>query len=917
MLTNPVRLILITAMLIFTLAACDTSPDDHLKRAEQFHVDKNYRSAIIELKALLQQDPNNVQGRWLLGRVYLDTENGAAAEKELRRARALGVVDDSLLPLLAQALNLQGEADQVLALTSEGPLSPQSTAELDAYRGLAHLKNGDIAEAEKLINAAVAAAPDSVAALFARAQLLEKERKFKEAKAVIQSIHERDPTHGLSWSLLGDIELAENAYPEAEAAFAKAMQTRWNTVIDQTKRGLARIGQKNIKGADEDLTVLLQKAPNIPFVQYFAGVVRFNQQNFPAAVDALEAAYGKASDHLQTVFLLASAHYRVGNIARARDLAERAFAQVPSFVPVRKLLASIYLQQGQPEKAEEILRPVVAALPDDLQAKDALASSYIRQGKAKEAAKLLQEVADRRQDQPAAQLRAGIGFLSTGQQAKGVETLRHATELAPKNDAVNTMAVTTLMQAKMSAEAVDLAKAFAEHNADDAAAHNLLGVAHLANSQKDEARQAFERALALSPGNPAASENLATLALTDKDPGSARAYLEGAIERNPGNARLLYRMGTLALTEEKRDEAKGLFRQALEHDPKLLNAQVDLARLLLDEGDARQAVALLSTAPGQNPQVLSVRADAYVQTGQYADAKRALEGLRDQQPNSLDVQLRLARVYAELGDKAGLSAALDRVLALQPGHPQISLIKARLLALDGRYDEAEQLLSKLDVTPNDASVLEARYFVRRAQQDAAGALTIAKEIFESRPATATALQLSAAYERSGDTDRAAQILTDWTAKRPHDAPAIIVLSELNVRRGREAEAVKALEQVVTEDPANIAALNNLAWYLREQQPQKALGYAKKAYQLAPASGLVLDTYAEVLARNGEGDLALRAIDRAIAAAQDKSGLRLRRAEILFLLGERERAVKEAQEVAAGGEGQASSKARALLKSWGA
>ena len=73
----------------------------------------------------------------------------------------------------------------------------------------------------------------------------------------------------------------------------------------------------------------------------------------------------------------------------------------------------------------------------------------------------------------------------------------------------------------------------------------------------------------------------------------------------------------------------------------------------------------------------------------------------------------------------------------------------------------------------------------------------------------------------------------------------------------------------------------------------------------------------MLARNGEGDLALRAIDRAIAAAQDKSGLRLRRAEILFLLGERERAVKEAQEVAAGGEGQASSKARALLKSWGA
>jgi tetratricopeptide (TPR) repeat protein len=69
------------------------------------------------------------------------------------------------------------------------------------------------------------------------------------------------------------------------------------------------------------------------------------------------------------------------------------------------------------------------------------------------------------------------------------------------------------------------------------------------------------------------------------------------------------------------------------------------------------------------------------------------------------------------------------------------------------------------------------------------------------------------------------------------------------------------EQVVTAQPNNVVALNNLAWLLREQDNSRAS-------ELATEAPDVLDTYGWVLHLGGNHEQAKAVIEKALSLAPD-------------------------------------------------
>ena len=59
---------------------------EHIARAKDFQGKGDLTASVIELKGALKKNPGNAEARWLLRQIYVDLENGAAAEKELERA---------------------------------------------------------------------------------------------------------------------------------------------------------------------------------------------------------------------------------------------------------------------------------------------------------------------------------------------------------------------------------------------------------------------------------------------------------------------------------------------------------------------------------------------------------------------------------------------------------------------------------------------------------------------------------------------------------------------------------------------------------------------------------------------------------------------------------------------------------------
>jgi Tfp pilus assembly protein PilF len=79
---------------------------------------------------------------------------------------------------------------------------------------------------------------------------------------------------------------------------------------------------------------------------------------------------------------------------------------------------------------------------------------------------------------------------------------------------------------------------------------------------------------------------------------------------------------------------------------------------------------------------------------------------------------------------------------------------------------------------------------------------------------------------------------------------------------------------------NIAvAYNNIAWIYGDDELSKALAAGKRAYELAPESAEIIDTYAWFLFKNGDFKQAKDLLLKAVSLAPDNEEIRQHHDEV--------------------------------------
>ena len=148
------RLITIAAgVVLATLLACQRMKPvaDVLADARRAHDRGEDRAAVIHLKNLLQQEPGHATARRMLGELHLALGDAVSAEKELRRALALGQPRQELLPPLIRAMLAQASYQEILDELQAEPPSPA----ILAWRGNALLGLGKAEDAGRLYSQAL------------------------------------------------------------------------------------------------------------------------------------------------------------------------------------------------------------------------------------------------------------------------------------------------------------------------------------------------------------------------------------------------------------------------------------------------------------------------------------------------------------------------------------------------------------------------------------------------------------------------------------------------------------------------------------------------------------------------------------------------------------------------------------------
>ena len=82
-----VNILILTAASL-TLIGCGSGVDEQqMVQTARSYIDQNkLREAALELKNVLQENPDNAEARYLLGVINIDVGDSASAEKEFRRA---------------------------------------------------------------------------------------------------------------------------------------------------------------------------------------------------------------------------------------------------------------------------------------------------------------------------------------------------------------------------------------------------------------------------------------------------------------------------------------------------------------------------------------------------------------------------------------------------------------------------------------------------------------------------------------------------------------------------------------------------------------------------------------------------------------------------------------------------------------
>jgi putative PEP-CTERM system TPR-repeat lipoprotein len=258
-----------------------------------------------------------------------------------------------------------------------------------------------------------------------------------------------------------------------------------------------------------------------------------------------------------------------------------------------------------------------------------------------------------------------------------------------------------------------------------------------------------------------------------------------------------------------------------------------------------------------------------------------------------------ARAQLAAQDNAGALDTVRRIMKSRPNSIEAHRLNVALLLLQKRH--AEALRAARDVQkqfPTGAIGFRLEGDVLTAQGKQLDALRLYERAFALQPSGAGMVLLHTTLSGIGKQAEADKRIDEWLRKNDKDIPTRMYLAGHKLTKGDYKAAAAPLEQVLLLDPDNVVALNDLAWALHHMGDKRALGYAERAYKLAPRSPVVMDTLGWIHAAGGDTGKALPLIRQASQLAPDSNSVRYHLGVLLGRSGDKAAARRELERVAA-------------------
>ncbi|MBL8472246.1 MAG: PEP-CTERM system TPR-repeat protein PrsT [Rhodocyclaceae bacterium] len=895
------------------------NPEKLIASAQEFLAKRDYKSASIQLRNVLQKHPDSGVARFLLGRTLIRSGDPVTAEKELRRALELKYAADDVQPLLALAILSQGQAKRVVDEFSATTLgNPERAAELKATVGNAYLLLGKGQEAQEAFDAALKIHADSPTADLGLARLRLIAKDVDGASEIVDRVIAKHPDLGEAYLTKTAIYSARSDEEGLNATYRKLLELEPDNLRAHYALVTSAIGKGKLDEAQGMLDRMRKIAPNHPFVQFLSGLLDYQKKNFASANDFLQKALAAMPNHLPSLTLAGAVNIELKSYGLASQNLEKAIGIAPDSPYVRQLLVRAYLMDSRPSRALEAAGPLLKTTNPTPAMLSLIGETYLASGDVAKASEFFERASKQDPKNAAALAKFGMSRIAGGDAEEGMRILEKASDAAgdtlPQADIA--LAVTHL-QRKEYAKAMDAIAEVERKRPKSPLPGNLRGIVLLAQNDIKGARAAFEQSVSIDPRYFPSISNLARLDLMEKNPQAAIARIEALIAQDPKNSQAMLALAQLkANNGSKPEEVRPILEKAIAANPAEREPRVALVRLLGSTGEASKALEAateLERLFPSDPQMLEVVGTAQFLAGETNRAIQTFNQVVALRPESPVALFRLGEAQAATRNLDAAAESFKKALQLKPDYPEAQNELVKVYVVAQRIPEALAVAKQMQKqSPKAALGYGTEGDVLGAARKWSEAATAYREALKRERLPGYTIRLHVVLLRQNLNAEADKLASDWLRDNPKD---VLLRNYLAERALAEKEYPKAIElyRAALQYGNNALMLNNMAWAMGQTKDPKALETAEKAYKLAPEQPTVIDTYAMLLLASGDSKRALELQRAAVAKAPQSMELRLNLAKTLIAAGDKAGAKRELEALSASEKFKRHDEVVALLK----
>ncbi|MEW5804441.1 MAG: tetratricopeptide repeat protein, partial [bacterium] len=460
-----------------------------------------------------------------------------------------------------------------------------------------------------------------------------------------------------------------------------------------------------------------------------------------------------------------------------------------------------------------------------------------------------------------------LAFISTVKKdfSTAVSYLQKASTLDPSNpELYYEIGLIDIQQGKTK-EAISMFEKASELNKQSVKELIMLSRIYEKMGKPDEAISIIENSTKSQPSNPSLNLLLADLYVKQEKFSEALAAYDKAFDHNQEAGTGGNILGLIYLVMGKHKEALAAFESSLGKNPEDTNLYCSLAILQNLKMDYQKALASVDQAlriNDSNKFLYLVKANIFACQGKYREAsemyvkcnifapelmnkKIDIAHYYQADPQFIGSHLPLMATYMKQGWMSRVREEESRLLEKSPDNPLVSYLMGQFFANTDTAKAREYFEKTLKADPRLASV-------HLALGDIYYSLDKGTKVNDNN---------------EGKNDYLRKAIHEYDSYLQHyedDVDKRIKIALLFEKANNYKMAIDNYQKAIKADPHALVALNQLAWILADKgiDLDRAVQYAKKAVDLNPDNGNIVDTLGWAFYKGGDKKEAIRQFEKA-------------------------------------------------------